>query len=454
MKQYSPYSTPSSDPVTNIWHDALNNYAGSVTMNAMRGGVMKPYEVVGDAFGNALGNSIVEGMQKPDQSDAETARLANAGNPYAYYPDETNAEKARLGRYEEAAMDAEYLQQSDFIQNRRLEEFTLARGDAALTAMRDADIDAQALARSNAAARRNNPNYGHEGRGSVAPPAFAGRSTITDPAAYVNSNGGGGAEDLNDLILRANKMPWQAGLTRDDVLAARRDLASVLQKTSDPRTRLNVLGAVMSINDAAANKQLLTPDEIIGGPDSMDLAVAAGAFGGSNGAVPSGIKGTGYAGPSNRSAFRAIDSTLRPRVDVTDEFTVTRLKGGGVDLDYRDPDLGHGLGISVDRNGTLGFDIRANPSSAATLGSGRDMFISGMRRLDREGVAVNQIRGYWMDGTGSVNADQYRANIAAGMTPQVAAANTWTGKIAADFGFNSVKSVQQGSHTTIVIFGK
>lgn len=83
-----------------------------------------------DAFGNALGQGLVDSMQGvdwsrapdenaaesarlersgnryaawPDQTDAESARLARQGHPYAYWPDQTGAESARLGRYENKA---------------------------------------------------------------------------------------------------------------------------------------------------------------------------------------------------------------------------------------------------------------------------------------------------------------------------------------------------------------
>ena len=60
----------------------------------------------------------------------------------------------------------------------------------------------------------------------------------------------------------------------------------------------------------------------------------------------------------------------------------------------------------MDKNGVLGFDIRAQ-GDAALSGSGRDMFISAMQRLEQQSVQVNKVRGIWVEGTDSVNSAQY-----------------------------------------------
>lgn len=93
-------------------------------------------------------------------------------------------------------------------------------------------------------------------------------------------------------------------------------------------------------------------------------------------------------------------------------------------------------------------------SDSSLQGSGRDMFISAMQRLSNEGIQVNQIRGNWLNGGDSVNTAQYQANIATGMSPEQAAKNTWTGKVAADFGFTKVQSVTNSPIGVVVIFGK
>lgn len=83
-----------------------------------------------------------------------------------------------------------------------------------------------------------------------------------------------------------------------------------------------------------------------------------------------------------------------------------------------------------------------------------DMFASAMQRLQREGVQVSSIRGVWIEGTDSVNAAQYMSNIGRGMSPQQAAANTWTGRMAARYGYTNVGVPSQDYSSTVVLFGR
>jgi filamentous hemagglutinin len=118
-----------------------------------------------------------------------------------------------------------------------------------------------------------------------------------------------------------------------------------------------------------------------------------------------------------------------------------------------DPEDGiHGLEVHIDKNGVLGFNIRAQ-GDASVYGSGRDMFISMMQRLEKDGVAVNKIRGYWMSGTDSVNYQQFVQN-ASSLGKVKAAQQTWTGKIASDYGFTNVESIKESFGNITVIFGK
>ncbi|SEN62644.1 hemagglutinin repeat-containing protein [Pseudomonas sp. NFACC39-1] len=143
---------------------------------------------------------------------------------------------------------------------------------------------------------------------------------------------------------------------------------------------------------------------------------------------------------------------LSPRVDISDEFKVITQKDGTRTYRYLDPaDGNHGLEISV-VNGVLGFEIRAQ-GDASALGSGRDMFISAMKRLENDGVEVNSIRGYWEKGTDSVNYKQYMD--ASGLIgKENAALNTWTGKIAQDYGFTKVVKLEEKFGDIVVVFGR
>ncbi|MGK3122144.1 hemagglutinin repeat-containing protein, partial [Pseudomonas corrugata] len=142
---------------------------------------------------------------------------------------------------------------------------------------------------------------------------------------------------------------------------------------------------------------------------------------------------------------------LAPRIDVTSDFSMRSYKDGLVMLKYGDPEVA-GLVVNVDKYGVLGFDVRANNNGFNP--SGTDMFISAMQRLDQEGIKVSAIRGAWVEGVKSVNTTEYTANLAKGMSPTEAAANTWTGRIAAKYGFTSVQAPKKEmfSDTTTVIF--
>ncbi|MBB3761893.1 hypothetical protein [Xanthomonas arboricola] len=67
---------------------------------------------------------------------------------------------------------------------------------------------------------------------------------------------------------------------------------------------------------------------------------------------------------------------------------------------------------------------------------------------------MNSIRGTWIEGTDSVNAAEYLTNIDRGMSPQRAAANTWTGRMAEKYGFTNVGVPKTGHTITTVIFGR
>lgn len=140
-----------------------------------------------------------------------------------------------------------------------------------------------------------------------------------------------------------------------------------------------------------------------------------------------------------------------PRVDVADSIKVKRRANGSVDLDYKYPDR-HGLAATIGHDkevgldGVLGFEIKAG-GDASTLGSGKDMFYSLMQRAESEGVAVNGVRAYWIDGTNSTNYMGYRAGLESGLTPHAAALQTWTGQRAADFGFTHVSAVVDNGRT-------
>ena len=151
---------------------------------------------------------------------------------------------------------------------------------------------------------------------------------------------------------------------------------------------------------------------------------------------------------------RNIPGIPVPRVNVADDFVYKANKNGSVTLQYGNPDGVHGLIVNVDRQGILGFDIRSTPGNSFSDASGTDMFASAMQRLQRENVQVNAIRGVWIEGADSVNAAQYLTNLNRGLSPRNAAADTWTGRMAARYGYTNVGAPSAGFSSTTVIFGR
>jgi filamentous hemagglutinin len=195
----------------------------------------------------------------------------------------------------------------------------------------------------------------------------------------------------------------------------------------------------------------MTPPIVTGtsGSKWTNLTFSSGQDNGSansgNDNTTNGVNGTGpkIAGP------------LVPRVDVADNFVVKTGKNGSTTLQYGNPEGAQGLIVNVDKDGVLGFDIRADNSSISNP-SGTDMFASAMQRLNQNGVQVSAIRGAWVGGTDSINTAEYMSNLKNGMTPQQAAANTWTGRMAANYGFTDVQlpTTSLYSDATYVIFKK
>jgi hypothetical protein len=164
---------------------------------------------------------------------------------------------------------------------------------------------------------------------------------------------------------------------------------------------------------------------------TLHYAVPPRGTGGMGGSATSSIES------AESLAVRAADGPPVPRIDVSEQFSIKRYNGV-MEVNYLDAEFGtHGLNAYVDRSNRLSFEIRAQ-GDAATLGSGTDMFASLMKRLHQENIPVEAITGTWVSGTDSVNAAQFAKNIAAGMTQERAALNTWTGNMASRYGYTSV----------------
>jgi len=123
-----------------------------------------------------------------------------------------------------------------------------------------------------------------------------------------------------------------------------------------------------------------------------------------------------------------------PRVNVASQFT-RRPTSGGIRYVFGDTET-HGLSAKIDKDGILGFNIKANQEKPE---SGIDMFASLMQRLKADGYTVRGIRGSWFPNSGSKNHAEYASNVKAGMEAKNAAFQTWTGDLARRYGFTKVR---------------
>lgn len=144
---------------------------------------------------------------------------------------------------------------------------------------------------------------------------------------------------------------------------------------------------------------------------------------------------------------------LTLRVDVTDKFFVRHFPKN-IELSYEADEERHYLYAYVDKNNQLSFSIRSQ-GDRETNGSGRDMFISLMKRLEQERITVDKIQAHWVTNDDSVNTRSYLENLSQGMSKQDAATNTWTGHILGEYGFRPQTFRSSEDKTSIyVIFKK
>jgi hypothetical protein len=100
----------------------------------------------------------------------------------------------------------------------------------------------------------------------------------------------------------------------------------------------------------------------------------------------------------------------------------------------------------LDDEGILNLYIKAGVSTP----KGSAMFNEA---LEAFGSNVQGVRGFWRGGGElSSNFDSYQAGIRAGLTPEQAAAQTFTGKMALRAGFTHVNIEQVTKDTVQVVF--
>jgi hypothetical protein len=130
------------------------------------------------------------------------------------------------------------------------------------------------------------------------------------------------------------------------------------------------------------------------------------------------------------------------RVDLKDKFEIKR-SHKETTIVYTGVEFEHLLEATV-KNKTLNFYVCAL-EDASQFGSGKDMFISLMNRLQEESIEVDKIRAEWGIGCNSVNTEVFLNNQKLGMSPPTAARNTWTGRLVAEYGFHPRSIAKHGS---------
>ncbi len=126
---------------------------------------------------------------------------------------------------------------------------------------------------------------------------------------------------------------------------------------------------------------------------------------------------------------------------------------GGTTYSYGSVRQGQGLDAYVDASGVLRLEVKSG-ARRQQYGSGTEMFDDMMSTMNKNGQ-VNEILGQWSNTPGlTSNFDAMLSNLKAGMSPDAAALDTWTGRQAARYGFTNVEVSGNATSGYIASFTK
>jgi hypothetical protein len=169
-------------------------------------------------------------------------------------------------------------------------------------------------------------------------------------------------------------------------------------------------------------------------PKDVD-APLGGANGGTSvaGEIATPVTSGGTANPATGAALKDdLARVAKP------EPNVTVLPDGTSRYSYGSVKQGQGLDASVDTSGVLRLEVKSGTRSQQ-YGSGTEMFDDMMGAMNKNGQ-VKEVLGQWSNTPGlTSNYDAMLSNLKAGMSPEAAAMNTWTGRQAARYGFTNVE---------------
>ena len=425
-----------------------------------RGGRISVQQVATDAFGNALGSSLMDWMQRPAMASTGNAPAAPdwAEQSSGSTPYDDTYRQAKLERMQVLARSGipdsrtAAQVQEQWIAGGSTISSSAAAGDASL-------VGAPSLLGRNvyggyswSSGSDTYPFTLKTIRGtaleSMYPAIEATNSSAQDYSLfsrasmneYWSGEGvvnwamravGNAVYDVANALTPAASTPEQ--LQRAQDLKQLRQSFSAARSSGDIATMQNLQIRHAEITSAEGNPSMLQvsmASDILRAQTAAETTVDRNSLGLAAGAAItqgfSGIAATSGFGTGGQPHTANIDSSPvsqvsipKPRIDLTDAFSVEHGGPGKILLSYGRIDS-HGLIVEVD-SGVLSFDVKASQDAAiiAVKGSGTDMAASAMQRLSREGVEVTAVDAYWLHpslaGKGNaVNWSEFSANRAAG----------------------------------------
>lgn len=135
--------------------------------------------------------------------------------------------------------------------------------------------------------------------------------------------------------------------------------------------------------------------------------------------------------------------TPTARVNLTDQYRVQRFRHITT-IKYEPIPGEHYITAGIDSQGTLRLSIRAK-GERSIYGTGKDMWINLMNKIDEERLYFNRIEDQWDTSTDSDNASEFMSNLERGMNRTEAAKNTWSGRMMGSYNMTPTQFRQSGS---------
>lgn len=155
---------------------------------------------------------------------------------------------------------------------------------------------------------------------------------------------------------------------------------------------------------------------------------------------------TGEVSAEISSAAKGLAATLgeglvpppsHASLDLSKAMTSGKLTGTKLHSISYEPSLNHFFRANVDPDARMQFEIMAL-GGRGEYGTGTEIFLSGIKRLNNDGIKIKEIQADWSNGDFGANWRQFMNTYLAGETAEVAAKSTFTGRMAARIGLTEV----------------